>query len=908
MLNKKYLLAFVFILFAAILHAQITTTPTIPVTNQALIIRFDSNNDSRLGYFTGDLYAHTGVGIDGGDNWQYVIGQWNNNNTQPKLAYKGNGIYELAITPTITEFYNVPSNQKIKNVSMVFRSTDGSKQTNDIFIDVSQPGLSVVISNISQYSVFGINENFSIQIHSSAEAVLSLFIDSVQIEQNTALQLETVYAFNQPGMHTLIASAQRNDTISADTIQVFVRSETVNEPLPQKAVKGISYPDNQSVRLVLWAPHKQHFFVLCDANNWLPDNNYQMKKDGDYFWIEIDELETGQEYAFQYFIDGEKRLADPYTNKILDPEHDSYISSQTYPNLLAYPYSKTTGIVSVFQPGKQQYTWQHPGVEIAPNEQLVIYELLVRDFSDEHSFAAVRQKLDYLESLHINVLELMPVNEFEGNIGWGYNPSFYFAPDKYYGPENELKKLIDECHQRNIAVVIDMVLNHSYDLCPFVQMYFENGNVTEQNPWYNTQSNFLNPDAQWGNDFNHDSEATKELIDSINNFWLSEFNVDGFRFDFTKGFSNTPYGLSSWGSAYDAERVSNLKRMATQIWTNHPNTLVIFEHLSDNNEETELANHGILLWGNMNYNYTEAAMGYNQNSDLSWGYYQNRNWDNPNLVTYQESHDEERIVYKCTQWGNESGSYNIQNLETAFKRIELNSVFHLPLPGPKMIWQFGELGYDYSIDYNGRLGEKPLPENYIEMHGRAKIFRVMASLNFLKQNYEEFSGNAVHLSLGGNIKQYVLKHEDHYVLAVGNFDVTAQSISVNMPVNGKWYNYFEQTSVDVTTQNIDIELDPGEYVLLSTREFDRPQFSIVLSENFKKSIQFRVFPNPVRADLIINGQQIQHVEIVDFEGRIVLSNQYVSTQNTLTLNVQNLAQGIYTLRINNTSNHKFLKL
>ena len=74
--------------------------------------------------------------------------------------------------------------------------------------------------------------------------------------------------------------------------------------------------------------------------------------------------------------------------------------------------------------------------------------------------------------------------------GWGYNPSYYFAPDKYYGTKDDLKKLIDECHKRNIAVIMDMVLNHAYDQCPFVQLYFDGSNPTAENPWFNVTSNF----------------------------------------------------------------------------------------------------------------------------------------------------------------------------------------------------------------------------------------------------------------------------------------------------------------------------------------------------------------------------------------------------------------------------------
>ena len=170
---------------------------------------------------------------------------------------------------------------------------------------------------------------------------------------------------------------------------------------------------------------------------------------------------------------------------------------------------------------------------------------------------------------------------------------------------------------------------------------------------------------------------------------MNEYKIDGFRFDFTKGFSNTVYGPSSWGSDYDADRIANLKRMTDEIRKKKSDALVIFEHLAENSEETELADYGILLWGNMHGNYQEAARGNSGSSDLSWAMYTARGWDEPNLVSYPESHDEERIMYVLKNTGIVDGDYNIKNQQTALDRIELNSVFHLLLPGPKMIWQFG---------------------------------------------------------------------------------------------------------------------------------------------------------------------------------------------------------------------------
>ena len=193
-------------------------------------------------------------------------------------------------------------------------------------------------------------------------------------------------------------------------------------------------------------------------------------------------------------------------------------------------------------------------------------------------------------------LNLMPVNEFEGNESWGYNPSFYFAADKYYGPKNDLKRFIDECHKRDIAVILDIVLNHSYGRSSFVRLYSSGdfGPPTEENPWYNVIS--PNPVFSWGYDFNHESEQTKQLVDRINKYWLEEYKFDGFRFDFTKGFTNTPGD----GGSFDQSRINILKRMADNIWEVDSSAYVILEHFAPNSEEQVLSDYGMMIWGNLN--------------------------------------------------------------------------------------------------------------------------------------------------------------------------------------------------------------------------------------------------------------------------------------------------------------------
>src|SRR5690606_27934258 len=142
------------------------------------------------------------------------------------------------------------------------------------------------------------------------------------------------------------------------------------------------------------------------------------------------------------------------------------------------------GIVSVLSLNNTAYNWQTTTFNRPDALDLVIYELHVRDFLDQRNYKTLRDSISYLKRLGVNAVELMPVQEFEANSSWGYNPSFHFALDKYYGTTNELKAFIDECHQEGIAVILDMVLNHAFGQSPMVRLYQQSGSLTN-NPWFN---------------------------------------------------------------------------------------------------------------------------------------------------------------------------------------------------------------------------------------------------------------------------------------------------------------------------------------------------------------------------------------------------------------------------------------
>lgn len=900
-------------------HSQIITTdPAIPIASEGVTVYYDATlGTAGLEGFTGDVYAHTGVLTEASNDtrdWKYAP-TWGDNAPKYKLTRISTDYYSLQITPSIREYYGVPENETITHMAFVFRSADKSlegKDDNgaDIFVEVFEPGFNISIVAPDKNLLVDPGTQVQFEAVASESADLELFMNDQSVKSVTGSGISNTFDFSTPGDYWLKVTAKAADATDADSVFIHVLGSQVEQLLPEGSENGINYIDNQTVRLVLHAPGKENVFVIGDFNDWTPRSDARMLRDNEHWWITINDLEPGKEYAFQYLVDGVLRIADPYTEKVLDPWNDGWISNETYPDLKPYPSQYTSGVTSVLQTGQTAYTWQNTGFIPPAKEDLVIYELLVRDFIEAHDWNTLTDTLNYFSKLGVNAIELMPVNEFEGNESWGYNPSFYFAPDKYYGPAEDLKVFIDSCHGRDIAVILDMTLNHSYGLSPLVQLYLdrETYKVTPENPWYNVDS--PNQTYSWGYDFDHESSATQAFVDRVNHHWLSNYNVDGFRFDFTKGFTNTPGD----GWAYDASRISILKRMADEIWQINNEAYVILEHLADNSEEIVLANYGMMLWGNLNYNYSQASMGYTDNntSDFGWISYKNRGWNDPHVVGYMESHDEERMMFRNLEFGNASGSYDVTNIFTALDRIKLSAAFFFTIPGPKMIWQFGEVGYDFSIDYNGRVGNKPIRWDYFRDASRRKLYDVFAALITLKQSEPAFATGDFSLDVAGPAKRIELNHPDMDVRIIGNFDVVTQSIDPNFSKTGTWYDYFSGESIEVSDVNEQISLKAGAFRIYTTKQLEQPRITSFDKNPANVIPLLTVYPNPAADQLFIyTGKPAGQISLYDINGRevrnILAADQDAPGQNatgmetpggTITANLSGLAPGIYILRAN----------
>jgi 1,4-alpha-glucan branching enzyme len=869
-MKKALLLLVVSTCYLPVFSQLLSWTPEFPLESTTPFeITMDGSKGNQSLFFytpTSDVYVHTGVITNlstSTTDWRYVRpGDFNTPVPALSAAYVTGSFpykWKFTITGGIRSFYGVTNPlETIQKIAILFRNGNGSKvQRNtdgsDMYIPVSDGSLKVRFTVPFYQPTFNplpesitkvVGDNVAATaVASSVPALTTMkiyFNGSVIQTANGASTVSASATIAAPGSQELVAEAFDGSATKKDTLRFFVPGSNVIQALPAGVRDGINYgTDNTSATVVLYAPGKTRVTVIGDipGSNWSEQAPYQMKKtpDGNYWWTTITGLTPGTEYSFQYLVDGTLRIAEPYAEKIQDPYNDQFISSTTYPALKPYPSGLTSGVVSLLQTASPGYAWQATGYTRPDKRNLIIYELLVRDFLAAHDWKTLRDTLNYIKNLGINTIELMPFNEFEGNLSWGYNPDYYFAPDKYYGPKNDLKAFIDSCHKRGIAVVMDIALNHSFGLSPMVQLYFDaaNNRPAANNPWFNPAAKHA---FNVGYDMNHESLATRYFTSRVVEHWLTEYKMDGFRFDLSKGFTQTQTCDNNGGNCdagamgnYDASRIAIWKRYYDTLQLKSPGSYSILEHFAANTEEIELSNYGMLLWGNMNFNFREAAMGYVANSNFDGALHVSRGWSNPYLVSYMESHDEERMMFKNIESGNSSVGYNTRDTTTALKRMELSASFLLTMPGPKMIWQFGEQGYDYSINYcpNGtinnacRTDNKPIRWDYLQQQRRKDLFNVYRSLLQLRADplyTEAFTTGTISRSLSGAFKWMTLNSSAGKLVVVGNFDVVAQSGSVTFPSAGTWYDYLNAPATFNATGAPQVfNLQPGEYhVYLST--------------------------------------------------------------------------------------------
>lgn len=913
-----------------------TVSPTSFEEDQNITITFNGNsiNETAWGVTTNSLYLWA---------WSYDVnlsnqqdcptnGAWTASSESNKLTYNSStDTYTIAFTPTT--FFN---RTNIGRIGFLIKAKDGSgdKKSQDITLNVGAFQMELTQPAAGSTTVISSGSNFSIAAkNTGGSATYALKANGITIDTKANI---TTYTFTHTGI-TQNTNYQLEVTKDSNTLtktfSILVDPGTTTAIMPANYQDGITYLSATEAVLVLNAPGKDFVYVAGSFNNWQPTSAHAMKKDPtreSKFWVKLSELTPKKVETYQYWVVDNTpapnspkmvKTADPFSTLVLSPYDDPYIPATTYPNLPAYPAGQDRE-VTVLQTDQTAYNWKVKNFAKPKKEDLIIYEVLVRDFDTDRNYQDLIDKMDYFKNLNINAIQLLPVMEFEGNESWGYNTSFHMALDKFYGTENKLKEFIDLCHQNDIAVILDVALNHAFGRNPMVRMWMEDadgdgwGNPSSENPYFNTEARHS---YNVGSDFDHTSPLTQAYVKRVVKHWVEEFNIDGFRWDLTKGFTqNCTANDEGCTNAYQADRVAVLKDYADYSWSLDPNHYVIFEHLGSENEEKEWANYkynegkGVMMWGKMTNAYNQLTMGYNSDNNISAiGHKSRPQFQGARVVGYAESHDEERLMYKNLMYGNSTNSaHDVKDLNVALSRMSALGAVTLTVPGPKMIWHFGELGMENSIftcnngsvnvpggaDGDCKLDTKPQPQwtqNWLANTTRSKIYNDWAQLIKLKTTEAVFEGdykiNTNTLTPSIEIFNTALPSSSlKNVIVLANFDVTSKTVNTTIPAGETWYDLMDNTG-NTSYNQPTITISAGQFRIFGNKR------ATLSTDGFESASSFIIYPNPTNSSFKVN-RDFSVLDIYDLTGKRIKSFRGTFTQ-TDSFDISDLVQSMYVIKI-----------
>ncbi|WP_299556865.1 alpha-amylase family glycosyl hydrolase [Seonamhaeicola sp.] len=959
----KKLLLLLFTLVCSLLNAQVTVSPSSFEVNEEITITVDLNSGATNcnGLSSpAKVYIHSGIGDNSNAFGFSVVGNWGQDDGVGEMTDNGDGTWSITLTPET--YYGLDATQAANatQIGAVFRNADGSQELKatdceDFFIPVGILNINVVEPWGNPAVVLSGN---NLTVRTNLRYQGSLAPGSFEIYFNNVLQdsgngfttfLGTINNITTNGTVRIVGSPLSSPTESEEaTFEVIVAPTVTSESMPVGLEEGINYDDADDTKatLVLNAPLKDYVYVAGSFNGYTPGASHLMKKDptSGKFWLELTGLTSSQVETFQYWVyDSDPvtdspyivKTADPFSTLVLSPFDDSGISASTFPGLgTTYQYpSGQEREVTVLQTGQTPYSWNITNFSKPKKEDLIIYEVLIRDFDSDRNFQDLIDRISYFKNLGINAIELMPVMEFEGNESWGYNTAFHMALDKFYGTPDKFKELIDTCHQNGIAVILDLAFNHAYGRNPLVRMWMDDpdgdgwGAPSSESPFFNETAKHS---YSVGNDFNHSQTVTQDYVKKVVSHWINEFKIDGFRWDLTKGFTqNCSSSDEGCTNSYQADRVQILKDYADHSWSQDTDHYVIFEHLGTDTEEQEWANYrigegkGVMMWSEMWHDYKNLAQGKVEDCDvpanprsLNIGRIGHvaHGFTGKRTVGYPESHDKDRMMYEMMTFGNDD--CNGFDLNTSLTRMSALGAMFIPVPGPKMMWHFADLGMDDSIwscsngvvnsDYDGnndgdcKLDTKQQPqwtENWLTDPNRSQVYSDWSRLIALKINEPVFEGdyNITTNTLTPRISIYTgdentsggtLKN----VIVIANFSTSSQNVNPSFPYDGTWYDLMDETgSTTISGSTTSVNLTAGEFKI-----YGNQSASLSTEDNIFKS-GLTLYPNPARNAFRLN-KEVESVSIFNLTGKEIKSFKGNFSQG-YSFDIANLPQSIYLVKI-----------
>ena len=785
------------------------------------------------------------------------------------------------------------SNQIVSSVDFVFHFEDGTWDNNnggDYHIPMSfDPGPldpTVNIINIEEGAI--LDDDQLIQIESQDANYVEVKLDGAtrHISGGGNFEFTTKTEDLSYGTHQLTAFARRdNQRVMADIKLVWNIPDVVEESIPPWYNLGVHDQLDGTVSFSILAPGKKFISLVGEFNEWDPVAGL-MKYDPaqGIFWLNFP-LGPG-EYEYLYIIDGDKVVGDPLATDV------------NWTDMFGNEHWASENQRSVASIGQDDFPWTDDEW-VKPNmKDLIIYEMLLRDFTDSGDLAGLMSKMDYLEDLGVNAIELMPPTEFPGETSWGYNPAFFMAFESSYGTPDDFREFVDEAHARGMAVLIDLVFNHADGSSPYQQMY---GNDYENSPYMHAEGN------EWGfPDFDHSRTGTRVLASQTVRHWINEYHVDGYRYDHTPGvgwdgisyFANEAYMADNTAYQIAEHFDSNVWSLISATRINSHWHDAFHDQMKANLRQGQFEGS---TYGDMN----RTEQGINFSAD---GFS-----DAETCVNYIESHDEQRIIFEAQTNG--------LSYETALQKAELAAQTLFTSSGIPMFYMGAEFGMDTerTIDYN------LLRWHYLEDPDRAQIHQNYKNMIWLRNNYPAFRSNNINTVHKSNTQksivfQRTMDGEAGALVAI-NFSTSDQTMDLEFPWAGTWYEYTQDDTVEIETNWF------GSYSLpaSSARIFTSERLWVGIDNQAKIPLEIALhpaYPNPFNPSTTLRfdlpNPTLASLKIYDVRGREVWSHSegpaqigagsYELVWNGVNDANQPVATGLYFVELRTSGFHQVQKL